>query len=298
MFSENLILKKEIKKKFKNIEFNYKKIDKKYLLKKKSMAEGVVLGLQPFDKDVIKAFQNLKVISRFGVGLDNIDLKYCKEKKIKVSPSFGCNSLSVAELVISNSINLLRNINLNNNLMQSGKWEKINGNEIFEKTFGIVGMGSVGKELAKRLVPFGCKILVNDLKIDKVFCKKHKLKISSLNYLLKNSDVISLHLPLTKKTNKMINFKTLNILKKNCILINTSRGQLIDLDALSKFLNKKEKNIKVFLDVFPVEPFKNKNLLKNKNSIFTPHIGGTTEESKLRMGRKNISDLISVLKKN
>ena len=84
MFSENLILRKEIKKKFENIEFNYKKIDKKYLLKKKSMAEGVVLGLQPFDKDVIKAFQNLKVISRLGVGLDNIDLKYCKEKKIKV----------------------------------------------------------------------------------------------------------------------------------------------------------------------------------------------------------------------
>tara|TARA_B100001013_G_C24421317_1_gene367949 strand:+ start:42 stop:305 length:264 start_codon:yes stop_codon:yes gene_type:complete len=87
-------------------------------------------------------------------------------------------------------------------------------------------------------------------------------------------------------------------MKKNCLLINTSRGQLIDLNILSKFTRPKGKNIKVFLDVFPVEPFKNKNLLKSQNSIFTPHIAGTTEEAKLRIGRKNISDLISVLKKN
>lgn len=289
MFSNNLILKKELIRYFKNIDFNYKKISKPNLLKRIKNAEGVILGLQPFDKEVISIAKKLKIIVKFGVGMDNVDITECLKNKITIKRAINCNALSVAEMVIANSINIQRNINKNFINLKNKYWRKFDGREIYQKKFGIIGLGSIGKEVAKRLKPFGCQILINDIKVDRKFCLKNKLRSVSFKTILKESDIISLHVPLTNKTFKMISTKELKIIKKNCILINTSRGEVINFTELKKSLRKKK--IRLAVDVFPNEPLHKDSIFKNDESIFTPHIGGTTLESKLRIGRKNIQDL-------
>ena len=162
--------------------------------------------------------------------------------------------------------------------------------KFFKKKIAIIGLGNTGKEVAKRLKPFNCKIYVNDINYDEKFIKKYGLKKIKFENALKSSDIITFHVPLTNMTNNMINNKNINLLKNNAIIINTSRGTVIDVINLSKNIIKK--NLRIAIDVFKEEPLKlNKQMLKIKESIFTPHIGGTTTESKLRIGRKNIRDL-------
>jgi D-3-phosphoglycerate dehydrogenase len=124
MFSKNLILKEKILKHFKKVNFNYKKLNENQLINKINDAEGIILGLQPLTKKVIDKSKNLKIVAKFGVGIDNIDLNECKKKKILVRRAVGANAISVAEVVISNSINLIRNINQNYNKLKKGLWEK------------------------------------------------------------------------------------------------------------------------------------------------------------------------------
>ena len=294
MFSENILLKKEICKYFKHVKFNYKRVNKEKVIKLINNVDGIVLGLQPFDKEVVKSTSKLRFIAKFGTGLDNVDLNECKRKNIKVINAPNLNSISVSELVLSNAINLTRSINENFSFMKNGIWKKIEGGEIFNKKVGIIGLGAAGKEVAKRFYCFGSKIYGNDLIYDDYFMKKFKIIKSSKAKILSNCDIITLHVPLTNKTKYLINKKTLELLKNNAILINTSRGGVVKISDLIKV--KKKKNISIFLDVFENEPYNNNILLKEKKSIFTPHIGGTTRESKIRIGMKNIHDLINFFK--
>jgi len=289
MFSKNLLLKEKILKHFKKVNFNYKKLNENQLINKINDAEGIILGLQPLTKKVIDKSKNLKIVAKFGVGIDNIDLNECKKKKILVRRAVGANAISVAEVVISNSINLIRNINQNYNKLKKGLWEKSIGHELYKKKFGIIGLGKVGKEVAKRLVPFKCKIYCNDIKTYKKFCKDKNIKIVTLEKILKTCHIISFHTPLTKLTKNLLNAKNINLLMNNSIVINTSRGPVIDLKNIMKTVKKK--NIQLYLDVFPEEPFKDKKFLNRKNDIYTPHICGTSEESKMRIGLKNIKAL-------
>ena len=295
MFSQNSFLRKELSKNFKNVVYNKKKVNKKDVIRLLNDVEGLVLGLQPFDKDVINSTNKLKFVAKFGTGLDNVDLEACKKKKINVINAPNLNSISVAELVVSNAINLKRNINKNYAKMHKGIWEKIEGEEIYNKKVGIIGLGAAGKEVAKRFFYFGSKIYANDLIFDEKIIKKYNIKKSTKLEILKKCDIITFHVPLTNKTNNLINKNNLKFLKKNSILINTSRGPILNLKDLIKFKDKK--NISIFLDVFEKEPFENKKFLSQKNSIFTPHIGGTTSESKVRIGLKNINDLITFFSK-
>ena len=289
MFSKNPLLKKELKKYFRNIVFNYKKITTPSLINKIKEAEGIILGLQTFDKQVINAASKLKILAKFGVGMDNVDIQECKKKKITIKRAINCNSISVAELVVSNCINIQRNINENYLHLKNKYWKKFEGEEIYKKKIGIIGLGACGKEVAKRLKAFDCEILINDIKVDKKFCKKYALKSVSLKKILTECEIITIHVPLTDKTHNLISIKELKLMKKNTILINTARGQVINFKSLKKILQTKR--IRLFIDAFASEPLGRDNILNKKNSIFTPHIGGTTVESKLRIGRKNIRDL-------
>ncbi len=289
LFSESKILRKEIKKKFKKVIFNYKSISESQIISKIKNVDGVVLGLQPFNKKVINSAKNLKVVAKFGVGMDNVDISEIKKKKIKIFRAIGCNSSSVAEVVISNAINLLRKINENHYLMSKGVWKQLNGSDLLEKNFGVIGLGNIGKEVVKRLVGFKCNIFVNDINIDKKFCKKYRLNISTKKNIFKKCDVISIHTPLTKKTDHMVNVKIIKIMKKGCILINTARGRIIDLENSIKLINSKK--IQMYIDVFPYEPYKLKKIFNTKKNIFSPHMTGTSIEAKQRIGFKNISDL-------
>ena len=291
MFSENLLLKKELSKYFKNVIYNKKKVNKNNVIELLKDVEGLVLGLQPFDKEVINSTKKLKFVAKFGTGLDNVDLEACEKRKIKVINAPNLNSISVAELVISSAINLKRNINKNYAKMRKGIWEKIEGGEIYNKKIGIIGLGAAGREVAKRFFYFGSEIYANDLKYDEKIIKKYNIQKTSKLEILKKCDIITLHVPLTNKTNNLINKNNLKFLKKNSILINTSRGPILNLKDLIKIKDKK--NISIVLDVFEKEPFNSKKFLSQKNSIFTPHIGGTTSESKVRIGMKNINDLLT-----
>ena len=291
LFSESLFLRNEIKNKFKKVLFNYGPISEKNLIKKIRFFDGIILGLQPFNKKVIGSATKLKVIAKFGVGMDNVDIKECRKNNIKIFRATNCNAISVAEVVVANAINLLRKINENHYLMSKKVWHQLNGHDLYEKKFGIIGLGSIGKEVIKRLVGFKCKIYVNDIKIDKKFCKSYKLKVTSKNFIFKNCDVISIHTPLTELTENLINKRTVKIMKKGAVLINTARGKIINLDETIKLINSK--NIQMYIDVFPKEPFKlNKNFNTKKN-IFSPHMTGTSIEAKQRIGLKNIKNLMS-----
>lgn len=292
-FKENAILIKSLKKNFSKIIIDTNNI----FSKNKKMYEnvdGIILGLQDFNRNEISYFKNLKIITKFGVGLDNIDVDFCLKKKIKVLRASGCNSIAVAELVIGNIINLIRNINENNNLLKKFKWQPIKGLELYKKKVGIIGLGTIGKEVALRLEAFKCTISYHDIKRDLKFEKENNLRAVSLNKILKESDIITLHTPLTPKTLNLISHKELKIMKENAIIINTSRGKVINLKDLSNIIRKK--NLKIALDVYEPEPFLEKKLLTVSNAIFTPHIGGTTEEAIMRIGKKNILDLKKYLK--
>jgi len=294
LFSESSFLRKEIKKKFKKVIFNHKFISEKKIISQIKFADAVILGLQPFNKKIIESAKKLKVIAKFGVGMDNVDIKECQKKNIKIYRATNCNAISVAETVVANAIFLLKNINQNHFLMSKKIWRQINGNDLFEKNFGVIGLGSIGKEVVKRLSGFGCKIYVNDIKINNQFCKSKKLEIKSKNFIFKNCDVITIHTPLTPLTKNLINQKTIKLMKKNAVLVNTARGGIINLNKSMNLINSKK--IRIYIDVFSNEPFKINKNFDTKRNIFTPHISGTSIEAKQRIGFKNINDLESFFK--
>ena len=242
------------------------------------------------DKNLLQVANKIKLVGRLGVGLDNIDTKYCYSKKICVQPAIGMNADSVAEYVGTCSLFLIKKISLFHKKTLKGKWPRtiISSEELKGKNLGIIGFGSVGKKVSEYCSKLGLKVLVYDKYLKKLK-KKNKFHYSSLSFLMKNSDIISLHIPLTKGSKNLINKNSFTKMKKKPIIINTSRGSIINewdlLDAYNKNL------ISGFaLDVFDKEPVQKKFLKKiNKdmNCILTPHISGITYQS-----NKRVSDFI------
>ena len=244
----------------------------------------IVRNKTKVNKDLLYHAKKIKYIGRLGVGLDNIDTKYCLLKKINVQPATGMNAQSVAEYVASCSLSLIKNIPLLHNGTSKGRWPRtiIKSEEIREKTLGIIGFGSIGKKVSKYCSSLGLNILVYDKYLR---AKKNKFKFTNLSNLLKNSDIISLHIPLSNETKNLINKNSFLEMKKKPILINTSRGSIINEKELIDAYNKNL--ISGFaLDVFESEPVKKKFLKRiknNMNCILTPHISGVTHESNIRV---------------
>jgi len=236
-------------------------------------------------REIIENAKNLKIIGRAGVGLDNIDLKAAKEKGIKVVNSPEASTISVAELTIGSLIALLRKIPEAHFSVKSGKWEreKFMGNELYGKTLGIVGFGRIGREVALRATAFGMKVLVYDPNITEEDAKEYNCHYTPFEELLASADIITLHVPLTDKTRGLINASRIKLMKDNAILLNFSRGEVVDEEALYKAL--KDGKLKgAALDVFSKEPPKSSKLLELDNVVLTPHIGASTEEAQLEAG--------------
>ncbi|MHA1931894.1 MAG: hydroxyacid dehydrogenase [Promethearchaeota archaeon] len=246
---------------------------------------------------------NLKVIGRAGVGLDNIDLKKAKELGIKVFNTPEASSVSVAELTIGLILNLARHISKADETMHCGNWYKKDymGYILKDKKIGLMGFGNIGQEVAKRCFAFGMKIGVYDME-KKVIELARNLGYTiyrKVEDLIKDVQIISLHLPYTKETENTINEKRLNMMNKNTIIINTARGKLIDEDALLKALKNKQIG-GAGLDVYQQEPLTNLDLCScEDNLILTPHIGSQTVETQMQastMITKKITDyLMSIL---
>ena len=261
--------------------------------------DGVICGDDDYTEKVIKEGKSgkLKVISKYGIGLDRIDLKAAKENGIIVCNTPGINHTTVAEHTLALLLSFIKNVHKEHNFTQRGEWSRMIGTELLGKTAGIIGLGKVGKEVAKRLIAFGVKVIAFDLFYDEDFLSKHNInKASSIKELVSEVDVISINAPLTKETRNLINEDVVqNHMKKNMIIVNTSRAAIINLDALINGLEFKI--LKGYLtDVLEEEPMiENHPLLKYDNVIITPHIGSRTYENVEKQGCKSILNLIESL---
>jgi len=256
--------------------------------------DSVIAGTETYNENVLKRLPNLKVISRLGVGIDNIDLEFVKRKNIKVYKTQTTPAPAVAELTLGMILDLLRKISFQNNQLKNGTWKKNMGSLLSGKTLGIVGLGTIGKNLVEITQGFGLKYLAHDIQQDEGFVEKYKIKYCKLNELLASSDVVSIHLNLSEETNNLIDSDALNYMKRNAVLINTSRGEVIDEVALVKALD--ENNIAgVGLDVYRKEPY-NGPLTNYNNVVTTPHIGAYAKEIRMIMELEAAQNLIEGLK--
>ncbi len=255
---------------------------------------GIIAGTEEITGKVINSSNQLKVISRYGIGINNIDIKSANDKGILVYNTPDCPVISVSELTLSLILNLLRKISNLDRKIRKNLWAPEIGNLLSGKTVGIIGLGKIGKKLAQLLTVFDLKLLAYEINPDKDFTSKYKIRLVSLNELLSNSDIITLHIPLTDKTKNIIGENELMLMKKNAILINTARGGLIDEDALYKFL-KERKISGAAIDAFEEEPYKGR-LKDLDNVILTPHIGTYTVETRKDMELEAVKNLLKGLK--
>jgi D-3-phosphoglycerate dehydrogenase / 2-oxoglutarate reductase len=275
-----------------NYEMNNsgRKLMPQEIKKKLSKYSGVIAGTELYNRKTLTSLPDLKVISRLGVGMDNIDSDYAIDNGIKIFKTKTSPALAVSELTIGLILNLFRKINYQNNQLKNGIWEKNMGELLSGKTIGIIGLGTIGKQLVNLLLGFNLKILANDLHKDREFIKNKNIKYCSLEYLLANSEIISIHLNLTQLTNGLFNYKLFKKMRRTPILINASRGEIIDEKSLIRALD--EKLIKgVGLDVFVNEPYSGK-LINYNNAILTPHIGSYAKEIRMKMELEAVQNLI------
>jgi D-3-phosphoglycerate dehydrogenase len=288
-FSKHPMLIKDMEAKFDNYVLNTKgsRFNEDELIDYIGDAQAVIVGLDQVSSKVLDACPNLKIVSKYGVGLDNVNISACKERNIAIGWTGGVNKLSVAEMVIGNAISLLRNLYYTSNLLKNGKWQKNGGKQLSETVVGIIGIGHIGKEVIRLLKPFKCTILVNDIIEQNEYYEKNGLTNVSKEEIFKTSDVITIHTPLTDDTKEMINTASLALMKNDAIIINTARGPLINLDDLEMAL-KTSSIGGASLDVYDVEPPIRSGLIAIPNLINTPHIGGNSKEAVYAMGSSAI----------
>ena len=291
-FSKNVILRKELLNQYKNVSFN----DEGLIMENKSLISFLqghskaIIAMERLDDSIISSLPELKVISKYGVGLDMIDLVSLRNHQKKLGWTQGVNKRSVSELTLTLIISLLRNVTYSNDQIKNGVWRQNIGNNLTGKKVGIIGCGNIGKDLVKILKPFNCNILVNDIVDFPDFYKLHNITPVDIEKLLSESDIITLHVPLNDKTKNILNSDKLKLIKSDAILINTARGGLVDEIFLKKMLIDNNLRAAAF-DVFTEEPPRDYQLINLPNFVSTPHIGGSSDEAILAMGRAAIEGL-------
>ena len=251
------------------------------------------------DKQVIDVMGRLKVIGRLGVGLDNIDVEYCKEKKVPVLTADGANARSVNEYVIMGLLTLFRKTMSSTESILKGNWHRNEyiGSEINGKTLGIIGIGTIGKLVAKNAKNMGMNVIGNDIAIednDEIW-EQLNVECCSFDDLINQSDAITLHIPLNKDTRNLFGKKEFEKMKKGSFIINTSRGGIIKESELLKYLKNGHLG-GAMIDVFESEPVKDsKSFSDIPNLILTPHIAGLTSESNVRVSQTITDQILSFL---
>lgn len=279
-----------------------KPIPRKDFIKEIKNCDAVITLLtDKVDKEVIDKMRNCKVIANYAVGFNNIDVAYANSKGIIVTNTPDVLTDSTADLTMSLVLACARRISEAEKLVRSKKfsgWKPklLLGIELRNKKFGILGAGRIGTEVAIRAHSFGCKILYYSNKKNVFLENRLKSKRLSLNSILKQSDILSIHLPLNKHTYNLINESNLGLLKESAILINTARGEIVDEKILISML----KNKKIFaagLDVYEDEPNIKKGFYNLSNVILLPHIGSATVEARNNMSILAAKNIIAVLNK-
>ncbi len=284
----------------KHPNFEYEIINdtsKSNLINKLPEFDGLTLRVAKLDTEILSGCKNLKVISRHGVGYDNVDTSYLKSNKITLLITAKANAVTVAEHAMYMMISLAKGVNLYDQAVRSGEFKKnvskIQTYELFNKELLIAGFGRIGRSLIKRCIGFEMKVNVYDPFVSKEVIESYGgKKIENFNNAITSADFLSIHIPLNNKTKNLLNLETIKTMKKNAIIINTARGGVINEHDLDKALKE---NI-IFgagLDVFEKEPPDNDNpLLKNNRVLLSPHSSSFTNECKIRMGLETVQNII------
>lgn len=275
--------------------YKTKTTDINELIKRSKNQDIVMIANNPYPREVILQANNLKLIAVAFAGIDHVDLKACKERNIEVLNCPNYSNVAVSELVIGLTLNLLRKINQADSATRNSQTNSLLiGEELNNKTIGIIGLGKIGNKTANLFNAFGCKVLayqrkpINNPNVTQV----------TLDELLSQSDIISLHIPYNEETYHFIDEDKINMMKKDAILINCARGAVVDNIALVKALN--EERIKgAGIDVFDYEPPLNADypLLNAKNTILTPHLAYFTKEAMIKRANIEFNNVIEYLKK-
>lgn len=291
-FSRNVALRAELLSKYEHVTFNEtgRQLEGDDLVEFLSGHDKAITALERMDDYVLSRLPELKAIGKYGVGLDMIDMASMRKHGKRLGWTGGVNRRSVSELIIAFAITMLRHVHTANREILSGTWRQHVGGELSGRIVGIIGCGHVGKDLVQMLKPFGCPILVHDILDYPEFYKAHSVKSVSLETLLAQSDVVTLHVPLDESTRGMLTAQMLELMKPTAVLLNAARGGLVDEVALKRMLQDK-KLLAAAFDVFAVEPPVDNELLALPNFLATPHIGGSAQEAILAMGRAAIDGL-------
>ena len=292
---------KELKKKFEvDIHTGKIPIPQNTLKSKIKNLDGLICF--PYDKinkEILQSAEKLKVISTFSVGYDHIDLDFAKENKIRVGYTPEVLTDATADMAFGLLLDSLRRISEGDRIIRKGKWKQIFGAhdyvgfDLQGKTLGIMGLGRIGKTLAKRAKAFDMKIIYhNRNRISRNEERKLGVKYVTFDKLITQSDIISIHVPHTKETNQIFNMKILKKMKKTAFLINTSRGKVVNEKDLVTAL--KQKIIAgAGIDVFETEPIKKDHpFMKLENLVMSPHVGSSTKETRIQMAELTVKNLI------
>jgi len=291
-FSKNEILRTELLELFPEAKFNETGalLEGEALYEFVKDADVLVVGLEIIDRKLIDRCPKLRMIAKYGVGLDSIDVEYAKAKDIYIGWTGGVNRLSVAEMALGFMITTIRNIAFTSMDLKNFVWNKSGGFNLSGKTIGIIGLGHIGKELVRLLKPFECNILVNDIVEQVKFCKDNNLQSVSKEEIYKQADIITVHTPLTPQTKYLFDLETFTKMKESSILINTARGAIVNNEDLKVAL-KSKMILAAAMDTYEKEPDIDKELISIPNLYCTPHIGGNSRESILLMGRSAIGHI-------
>ena len=294
-FSKNDALMAQIRSiGFKKVKRNeeFKRFTQEELIDYLKDCDAAIVGLDMITDHVLEQLPNLKVISKYGVGLNNVDLDACEKRGVQVLYSKGVNKRSVSEMALGFMLSLSRNLYVTSNLLKSDTWHKSGGFQLSGKTVGIIGVGHIGKDLVHLLKPFDCKMLVNDIIDQTDYYSRNNLIHVTKEELFEQSDIITIHTPLTEQTEQLIRKETIDLMKPTVIIINTARGEIVNLKDLKSGL--KDGTIGgAALDVYDAEPPTDRELISIPNLMNTPHIGGNSQEAVMAMGEAAINNVVN-----
>jgi len=257
--------------------------------------DGIIVGLDPLNASVLSKAKRLKAISKYGVGVNNIDLEYASKRGILVANTPGANSLAVAELTIGLMFAVARRICLSDRNIRQGRWQQYPGLQVKGKVMGLIGTGQIGRDTAELARGLGMQVICCDIHPDDEWAASIGARYVTLQEIITDADYISIHVPLTEDTRCMISKKELWQMKPSAVLINTARGGIVDEQALFEAL-KEGRIAGAGLDVFEAEPLTNSRVVELDNVVLTSHIGAHTREAVENMGRLAAANLLAMLR--
>ena len=257
--------------------------------------DGLIAGTEVIDKKIIKRAENLKIIARVGIGLDNVDLIAARDSGVQVCYTPDAPSPAVAELTVAMMLTMLRQVHVSNQQMHSGVWHRYFGRRLSQCSVGIIGVGRIGKRVLKLLSGFDIEnIYVNDIDNKVALEESDRIVFTDKESMYEQADIISIHVPLTEETRSMIGDREFSIMKEDAIVVNTSRGGIIDETALFNALNANQIS-GAAIDVFETEPYEG-NLKQLENCLLTAHMGSMSVDCRTQMEIEATEDTVRFLK--